>query len=165
MTARRRKLIAAATLLVLAAGMVWWCLGRSGGRMEVKLRFLGFTNDAAGGTCALILVTNTGSTTVVVGYPRIETNEILARVCLVTGPAGDPVPGRLFPAETLTVPVRVANWGRTTFVTCLVTRYGVRERIRVPYMDWFQSVPQTTVAFVGPITNLPPPLRRRTRLA
>ena len=42
MTARRRKWILAVTLLGLVA-MVW-CFGRGGGRMEVKLVFLGYTN-------------------------------------------------------------------------------------------------------------------------
>ena len=46
--------------LVLA---LWWWIGRRGGTLDVKLMCVGFTNDSSTGTKALVLATNSGSST------------------------------------------------------------------------------------------------------
>jgi hypothetical protein len=60
MTTRRRKLLIAVALLVVVAALVWW-FGRAGGKIEVKLVFVGYTNFAPGNYLALVLATNTGT--------------------------------------------------------------------------------------------------------
>jgi hypothetical protein len=60
MTTRRRKLLIAAALLVVVAALVWW-FGGAGGKVEVKLVFVGYTNFAPENYLALVLATNTGT--------------------------------------------------------------------------------------------------------
>src|SRR4030095_1006407 len=89
MTRRRRKWIIATTLLTLAAAL-WWCFGRGGGRFEVKLVFLGYTNamltnfTTLSGPLftntiqvqqAMVMITNRGETPVKVSFMRNPTAE------------------------------------------------------------------------------------------
>ena len=91
MSRRRKRILIAAVLVVVLAALAWW-LVPGGGRMEVKLVFLGYTNvmltnittvaaplrtNAIQVQQAMVMITNSGETPVKVWFARSPAATVL----------------------------------------------------------------------------------------
>jgi hypothetical protein len=171
MTVRRRKILIVAALLMAGAALMWW-FGRGGGRSEVKLEFVGYTNIAPGNYLALVLATNTG--TVPIKLTRSFRQETLDKV-----EDDETVLDHLaFPL--LSASQRIVNPEQGVLLYLMgrdfrapwnteigYQRHGFRERLKFKAesadnspLQWiahriFSSPPEVWVK-LGPITNLAP---------
>jgi hypothetical protein len=132
--------------------------------MELKLMFVGFTNDPVGGPEALIVATNCGNVTILVDHLEVRTNDILPGVFHGDYGISSLVPGSYWPAplrphETVLFAVNETNLDHKTYVYCHVQRHQPADRFYLrasgTLLDSFLSSPPADMAFCGPITNLP----------
>ena len=176
MTRRRRKWIIASALVGVVAAVVCW-LGSGGGKLEVKLMFVGFTNDSTSGTKALVLATNSGSTTALLiaygagGLPGplepVSFSGFMGDVGVQRPTAGSPFPARLKPGETLLMSMSFTTLDKPMDACLLAERYDLKDRLYrraldtcngtlINLADKFMAAPPPEMVTLGPITNVPP---------
>ena len=185
MTARRRKWIIAATLLVLAAAL-WWCFGRDRGKLEVKFVFLGYTNDpvvtrtspassaipTSWEARALILATNCGRVPALINRVRGSGDYLLREGFLVPFDTPYLTSGKGFelvlePRETAMLHLHIPPTDRPWPVELWAERRTFKDRV---YLDawsagnsstklWMMRTmgwPEQARIQLGAITNAPP---------
>ena len=178
MTGRRRKWIIVATLLMLAAAL-GWCFGRGGGKMELKLLFLGFTNGLDGSTHALVLATNSGGSKALLygngpeyGPRTLEPVAYLKFKSPFFSPFHLPNPGEVFPArlkpgQTIRISIPFTRLDEPMEAGLFATRYELNDRLYCRMMTScnlflmtlagrFLSEPPMMMPILDPVTNLPP---------
>jgi hypothetical protein len=178
MTTRRRKLLIAVALLVVMAALVWW-FGRGGGKLEVKLMFVGFTNDSTSGNKALVLATNSGSATALLisygngSHPGPLEPDLFgffafpSDVGVQFPSSGNTFPARLEPGETLVMSMSFTRLDKRMDAHLLAQRYNLKDRLYLRALSTgnntlmnlanrFLSHPPGEMPILGPITKLPP---------
>jgi len=178
MTARRRKLLIAAVLLVLATAL-WWCFGRGGGKLEVKLVFLGLTNGPGGTTHALVLATNSGNSKALLygtgskyGPGKLEPLRNLGFKSPTFSSFHLPAPGKVFPAQlrpgqTIRMSMPFTRLDEPMEAGLSATRYELNDRLYCRMMSSMNgflmrlagtllSQPPRTLPVLDPVTNLSP---------
>jgi len=178
MTTRRRKLLFAATLPGVVAALLW-TFGRGGGKMEVKLTFLGYTNASHGHTntwpsarSAVVIATNTGTVPVVFNHfvrsenaVRSADGESLRDDFAI--PIQPMSPSLLRPGQSVLVYPLVKDLRKPWYTEVAYRRRGVQDRLYDQAREFRNStvrritsrvLPRPNDAWIrlGPITNHPP---------
>ena len=191
MAGHRRKWLIAVALLAIVAVLAWAWLGR-GGKMEVQLAFVGYTNHfyaasidvmaaqmyPLGDRRALVLVTNSGSVSVRLVAGMIGRNDVQAPSAaewvggFPTGSAKG-LPQVLAPGKAVLLEVVLNMREERWWALVRAQRYGLRDRMspRVERISigWMQGLlggllPPPPETWAGPITNPPPRTPSQERL-